>query len=76
MKYVKFFLIHRPDLFRTGYQNQAISNLEQGQVCEGSAAHLHQNSGEDTPPSPLGFEPAASCAIFFSNQLNVQQYMY
>ena len=37
--YVKFFLIHRPDLFRTGYQNQAISGLELGQVCEGKAAH-------------------------------------
>ena len=36
--YMKFFLIHRPDLIRTGYQNQAISSLEPGEVCEGPVA--------------------------------------
>ena len=36
-----FPVIHRPDLFRTGYQNQAIFSLEQGQVCEGPATHPH-----------------------------------
>ena len=29
--------------FRTGYQNQAKSSLEQGQVSGGPAAHSHQN---------------------------------
>ena len=29
--------------FRTGYQNQANSSLEQGQVSGGPAAHPHQN---------------------------------
>ena len=31
----------RKFLSRTRYQNQAISNLEQGQVCEGPAAQPH-----------------------------------
>ena len=37
--HVKFFLTERPDLFRRGYQNQAISSLELGQVCEGPVTH-------------------------------------
>ena len=39
--------------FRTGYQNQAKSSLEQGQVSEGPAAHLHQNFCS-VPPPPGG----------------------
>ena len=48
--YVDFFLIHRPDLFRTGYQNQAISSLEQSMVCEGPMAHPHPKFWWVPPP--------------------------
>ena len=36
--------------FRTGYQNQAKSSLEQGQVSGGPAAHPHQNFCSVLPP--------------------------
>ena len=36
--------------FRTGYQNQAKSSLEQGQVSGGPAAHPHQNFCSVPPP--------------------------
>ena len=61
LMYVKYFLIHRPDLPRTGYQTQAISSLEQGQVCEDPAAHqnpkfwLHPNNNYSIA-WPLGHE--------------------
>ena len=52
--YVNFFLIHWPDLFRTGYQNQVISSLEQGgQVCESPAAHPHPRRAR-TPSLAVG----------------------
>ena len=38
--------------FRTGYQNQAKSSLEQGQVSGGPAAHPHQNFCSVPPPPP------------------------
>ena len=40
--------------FRTGYQNQAKSSLEQGQISGGLAAHPHQNfcSQFSTTPAP------------------------
>ena len=40
--------------FRTGYQNQAKSSLEQGQVSGGPAAHPHQNfCSVPSPPSQV-----------------------
>ena len=40
---------------RTGYQNQAKSSLEQGQVSGGPAAHPNQNFCS-VPPTPPGVE--------------------
>ena len=38
--------------FRTGYQNQAKSSLEQGRVSGAPAAHPHQNFCSVPPPPP------------------------
>ena len=40
--------------FRTGYQNQAKSSLEQGQVSGGPGAHPHQNVCPVPPPPHRG----------------------
>ena len=40
--------------FRTGYQNQAKSSLEQGQVSGGPAAHPHQISAQSLEESRPG----------------------
>ena len=58
--------------FRTGYQNQAKSSLEQGQVSGGPAAHPHQNFCSVLPPreinTPTFFRPVYEITI---NNVNV-----
>ena len=52
--------------FRTGYQNQAKSSLEQGQVSGGPAAHPHQNFCSVPPrgyPCPF-FSPCLYSCLY------------
>ena len=43
IRVILFLALIRGIQFRTGYQNQAKSSLEQGQVSGGPAAHPNQN---------------------------------
>ena len=54
LMYVKFFLIHSPDLFRTGYQNQAISSLEQVSFVKVQQHTPYQKSGKYSLGKGLG----------------------
>ena len=51
--------------FRTGYQNQAKSSLEQGQVSGGPVAHPHQNFCLVLPPLPGTQVPPRGDTIHF-----------
>ena len=57
---ILFSALIRVSCLETGYQNQAKSSLEQGQVSGGPAAHPHQNfsSVPPIPPPPPGMIPA------------------
>ena len=58
--------------FRTGYQNQAESSLEQGQVSGEPAAHPHQNFCSVPPPRRMkyGKKNLLSFAVSWSGVYN------